>query len=132
MCFISQTFRNLTGRYPDLQVGHVCTPIYMYIHAGPYMVTVCVKINREKSEFCILQLTVVLLTCDCSSQKQQGGPTQREFIDQSEVIVESHDTLLNQEYFSSLEDPRPSPQEILAQESPTQIIRYLNLELFSF
>ena len=49
-------------------------------------------------------------------------PARRDYIDRSEVIVESLDSLMMHEHFSSLEDTCSAPQEILSQE-PTHIIR---------
>ena len=53
---------------------------------------------------------------------ERGGAS-RELIDPSEVIVESHDSLVTKEHFSSLEGVAATPQEILLGE-PLLLIRY--------
>jgi len=58
------------------------------------------------------------------SAPQAIGSFGRDFIDQSEVVVESRDSLVTQEHFSSLEDSCSAPSEIVAQH-PTQVIRFV-------
>ena len=56
------------------------------------------------------------------SAPQSVGSLRRDFIDQSEVVVESCDSLVTQEHFSSLEESCPAPHNIIAQP-PIQVIR---------
>ncbi len=57
------------------------------------------------------------------------GSSQREFIDQSTVIVETCDSLVAQEHFATLEDSQSSPEQV-KMLAPLQVIRWRDCKGF--
>ena len=97
----------------------MCTYVHVCVCVGT---VVCVCLCMCVCKFVGVTSPCFLTFNSAAATFSTTYSSQRDFIDRSEVIVESHDSLVMQEHFASLEDTSSAPREILSQE-PAQIIR---------